>query len=132
MAYKDLFVIDPPAVDAPGKYLLIIQRSGATPFGGGSAAVVAVDGTESAVGGLQGYISPGHQIVVRFSKDTPYLMIDRRLARVTNDIEIAKEDYANHKAMKEFMKTLDPEDRDPGAVAAPDLGLTGMPTWQYL
>lgn len=118
MASKDLFVIDPPTADAPGKYLLIIQRSGATPFGGGSAAVVSVDGIIVVSPEIQGYLSPDHKVVVSFSKDTPYLMIDRSLARVTNDIEIAKEDYAAHKAMKEFMKTLDPEDRELGAPVA--------------
>ena len=131
MASKDLFVIDPPAADAPGKYLLIIQRSGATPFGGGSAAVVLVDGIIVVSPEIQGYLNPDRKVIVSFSKDTPYLMIDRALARVTNDIEIAKEDYASHKAMKEFMKTIDPEDQmSSGPSQPPETGL--LVPGQYL
>ncbi len=103
---KDVFVVDPPGVESPGKYILVISRGG---MFGSSSTAFAVDGLEYPGTGdksrsIRGCI--GADVVVEFSSESSFIMIKRELTRPTNMTEIEIED---RRAAEESKKLIDAE-----------------------
>ena len=128
---KDMFVIDPPTEETPGRYLLIVSRG--TVFSSSTTAF-AVDrlefnGVGEKVDSIRGI--QNNKIIVEFSPDSSYIMMDRGLARSTNMTEL---EIADRRATEEHKKVMDAEfpPGDQGAVAVTEDGRSRINTQGYL
>lgn len=118
---NDVFVVDPPTNDNPGQYLLVVSRGGLM----GSTTSFIVDRLvdkgkdKNSVQGVRFDSSRKSHIVVEFSKDSSYIMIERNLVRPTNALAIEIEE---REAQEEYKKALEakfpPEKQDAVAVTA--------------
>ena len=72
------FAISKPSVLTPGDFLLFVNRPPSA-FGGGGTAMFVVDSLVSTTtsGDYEGYCD--YKLIVRFPKDTPYLLVARHL-----------------------------------------------------
>lgn len=132
MSLKNIFTIDPPTLDSPGKYILIVQRGGGM-FGGSSSAF-AVDKIEyvesnKRIFGIRGIV--GDRIIVEFSTDSSFILIDRGITRTSSLLEIEIEDRKETEANKiELDKAFPPDNQ--GAVAETADGRQRINTQGYL
>ena len=80
---KTIFVLVPPAPDAPGKYALLINRGGF----GSQPLVLFVD---RLVEGKETYKAMlGQRQVAFFPKPTPFLLLDRAYMVLMSPLEVA-------------------------------------------
>ena len=91
MARNDIFIVEPPADDAPGNYMLIVQRG--HPMFGMISTAFAIDrlsfrATDEKIYSIQAI--QNDELVTEFPPDVNYMVINRKLLRVTNatDLEI--------------------------------------------
>ena len=109
---KDVFVVDPPTEETPGKYILMVSRGG---MFGSSTTAFAVDRLEYQAGlgdrptSIRGIV--GNNITVEFSPDTSYIMIDRTLTKSTNMTELEIEDRRQAEEHKKAVEAEFPAEK---------------------
>ena len=99
---KSMFVVRPPAVDDPGRYILIIQRAGGM-MSPGSATAYAIERLDLTFRGEvpllhQGFIED--RLIVEFPYGTPYTLVDRTLIKQLSRADAAVEEWTDEKELQ--------------------------------
>jgi hypothetical protein len=132
---RDVFVVESPKTDDPGKYILIVMQQHG--MFGGSSTSFAIDQLKY-VNGPPRNLRPfsiqgirGSKVVVEFSPDSSFIMFDRKLSKVRTMADMAVEDRRDEvEASKLMEKEFPAEKLD--AVATTADGRTKVNTQGYL
>ena len=119
MSDKTMFIIKSPAPEERGRYILMVSRGGGGPFGGGAATTFVVDTLERVAGDYVAYRTEPKELVVQFSKDTPYLLVERTRIEHMTRVDAEKRSYEEEQEVAAFFKSI-------GRDTAPDPTETAM------
>lgn len=129
---KDVFVVESPKRDAKGSYILIVQQ-GHGMFGGSSSAF-SVDRVVPCISGgkcysLRGMV--GTRVVVEFSGDSTFVMIDKKVTKASNITDLEIEDRREAEESKKKIDEAFPE-KPQDAVTVGEDGRAKVNTQGYL
>ena len=129
---KSVYVVESPKAESKGKYILIVSQ-GHGMFGGSSSAF-SVDkivsfGQGGKIASYQGLL--GNKVVVQFSGDSAFIMMDKTLTRFTNILDLEIEDRREAIEVKKRIEAEFPEEAR-SAVEITEEGKTRTNTQGYL
>ena len=129
---KDVYVVASPKMDAKGNYILIVSQ-GHGMFGGSSSAFsvdkVVTLGKGDRPTGYRGMV--GNKTVVEFSSDSSFILLDKKVVRATNTLDLEIEDRREAAESKKRLETEFPEEGR-SAVEITEEGKTRINNQGYL
>lgn len=128
---KAVMIVNPPTEDEPGKYMLIIHRP-SSGFGDSPGIPIPVDSfAQLEEDDYAGYVA--EEIVVRFPKTTPYILLPRKRIRFMDPLELTAEELVLRQEIAKLRRKAGDEDLQTSPPREVEgVSLNGAGTGQYL